>query len=50
MHDIMLKEITDGNSNGIKCGVVGEVGSSWPIEGININADESEKIILKYCD
>lgn len=35
MHDIMLKELSEGNEDGIRCGIVGEVGSSWPIEGLN---------------
>ncbi|ODM99152.1 Phosphotriesterase-related protein, partial [Orchesella cincta] len=32
MYNIMMKELLESNKDGIKCGIVGEIGSSWPIE------------------
>ena len=34
MHDTMVKELTvglDGVDAGIKCGIIGEIGVSWPM-------------------
>lgn len=33
MYDKMLADLTTGDSD-IKCGFIGEVGSSWPIHGM----------------
>lgn len=33
VHDVMLKELTEGTEGGVKCGVVGEIGVSWPMHG-----------------
>jgi len=30
-HDIMLTELTAGAEDGIKCGIIGEIGCSWPM-------------------
>lgn len=37
MHDIMVEELVKGVSSedSIKCGVIGEIGISWPIHGEN---------------
>lgn len=32
MYDQILSDLTTGES-GVKCGFIGEVGSSWPIDG-----------------
>lgn len=32
MHDTMLQELTQG-IDGIKCGIIGEIGITWPMEG-----------------
>ncbi len=31
IHDIMLKELIEGAEDGIKCGIIGEIGVSWPM-------------------
>jgi len=40
MHEIMVRELTVGidegcsdGQNNVKCGIVGEIGCSWPLEG-----------------
>ncbi|CAL8089473.1 unnamed protein product [Orchesella dallaii] len=45
MHDIMLKELVEGNQDGIKCGIVGEIGSSWPIEDFEKRAIQATAYI-----
>ncbi len=33
IHDTMLAELTEGCEDGIKCGIIGEIGCSWPLHG-----------------
>lgn len=44
MHDLMVKEVTIGCEEypSVKAGIVGEVGSSWPIDGKR----ENEKLLM----
>jgi len=36
IRDLIMRELTEGEK-GIRCGIIGEIGCSWPLEGQFLN-------------
>ncbi|CAG7822518.1 unnamed protein product [Allacma fusca] len=51
LHDSIVSEITTGipSEDNIKCGIIGEIGVSWPMTGVHMNLNIPVKYTKYKC-